>query len=47
MTLRCTHSYKKNYYEFITGAIVNCLQGPAIISMRTIINKIIPSEELG
>ncbi|XP_026822685.1 hippocampus abundant transcript 1 protein-like [Rhopalosiphum maidis] len=32
---------------FYSGALVNCLQGPAIISMKSIINKIIPAEELG
>lgn len=26
---------------------MNCLQGPAIISMKSIINKIIPAGELG
>jgi len=31
----------------ISGAIVNCLQGPAIISMKSIVNKIIPAQELG
>lgn len=32
---------------FYLGSLVNCLQGPAIISMKSIINKIIPAEELG
>ncbi|CAH1724819.1 unnamed protein product [Aphis gossypii] len=32
---------------FYLAALVNCLQGPAIISMKSIINKIIPAEELG
>lgn len=31
----------------IIGIPVNCLQGPAIISMKSIISKIIPAEELG
>jgi len=31
----------------IPGALVNCLQGPAIISMKSIVNKIIPAQELG
>lgn len=26
---------------------MNCLQGPAIISMKSILTKIIPAEELG
>lgn len=33
--------------EFVTGLLVNCLQGPAIISMKSILNKIIPAEEIG
>ncbi|XP_025202225.1 uncharacterized protein LOC112599518 isoform X2 [Melanaphis sacchari] len=34
-------------FVFYLGAFVNFLQGPAIISMKSIINKIIPAEELG
>ncbi|VVC34723.1 Hypothetical protein CINCED_3A013511 [Cinara cedri] len=34
-------------FLFYFGLIVNCLQGPAIISMKSIINKIIPAQELG
>lgn len=33
--------------NFCTGVLVNFLQGPAIISMKSIINKIIPAAELG
>lgn len=29
------------------GLLLNCLQGLAIISMKSIVNKIIPAEELG
>ncbi|XP_025410665.1 uncharacterized protein LOC112683723 isoform X2 [Sipha flava] len=32
---------------FYSGVFVNFLQGPAIISMKSIINKIIPAAELG
>ncbi|XP_015374660.1 PREDICTED: hippocampus abundant transcript 1 protein-like [Diuraphis noxia] len=40
-------AFANSVVVFYSGALVNCLQGPAIISMKSIINKIIPAQELG
>ncbi|XP_050525543.1 uncharacterized protein LOC126896640 isoform X2 [Daktulosphaira vitifoliae] len=40
-------AYASSEEVFYLGAILNFLQGPAIISQKSIINKIIPADELG
>ncbi|XP_022170772.1 hippocampus abundant transcript 1 protein-like [Myzus persicae] len=40
-------AFANSVVVFYSGALVNCLQGPAIISMKSIVNKIIPAQELG
>lgn len=40
-------SFVNHKYVILTGVLVNFLQGPAIISVKSIINKIIPAAELG
>jgi len=41
------YAFATSEVMFYSGIFVNCLQGPSIISMKSIINKIIPAEELG